>query len=178
MAGFFCLVDRLLNRFYTACGIVAAVLLVTVGICVLGSILTRLLDVYIAGLNAYSGYAMAGSSFLALAYTFRAGGHIRVAILRSKLGPTGRFFLELWCLALASGFASMLAFYLVKMTYWSWKFEERSEGAEATLLWIPQTLVAFGACVLALCCIHALIKTIVRRDADAAFDAPDGALPE
>jgi TRAP-type mannitol/chloroaromatic compound transport system permease small subunit len=51
-----------------------------------------------------------------------------------------------------------LAFYLVKMTRVSWQLGDRSEGADAILLWIPQTLVGFGATVLAICVLHHLVR--------------------
>jgi TRAP-type C4-dicarboxylate transport system permease small subunit len=169
MGAFMQTLDRVLNRAYTVCGAIGAGFLVVIAICVGLSIVTRLLGIYVAGLTAYSGYAMAASSFFALAYTFRAGGHIRVALLRHRLGPKGQLALELWCLALASLFTSFLAYYLVRMTWVSWTFGERSEGGAATPLWIPQSAVAAGAAVMAIATIHALVLTVVRREPDAAL---------
>ena len=65
-----------------------------------------------------------------------------------------------------------LAWYLVKLTWVSWKFEEKSEGAAATLLWYPQTLVAIGSIIFAISVVHGLIRVIVRRDADGAVAPP------
>jgi TRAP-type C4-dicarboxylate transport system permease small subunit len=161
--------DRSLERLYLACGIIGAGFLVVIAVCVALSIVTRLLGLYVAGLTAYSGYAMAASSFFALAYTFRAGGHIRVALLRNRLGPAGRFVIELWCLGLATLFSGFLAFYLVRMTWISWMLGEKSEGGAATPLWIPQTAVAIGATVMALAALHALIRAIATREPDAAL---------
>jgi TRAP-type mannitol/chloroaromatic compound transport system permease small subunit len=168
MRGFLQTLDRMLDRLYIACGVIGAGCLVIIAICVALSIVTRLLGLYVAGLTAYSGYAMAASSFFALAYTFRAGAHIRVALVRNRFGPTGRLVLEVWCLGLASLFTGFLAFYLVRMTWVSWVFGEKSEGGAATPLWIPQTAVAAGATVMAIAAVHALVLTIVRRDPDAA----------
>lgn len=163
--------DGMLDRLYTACGVIGAIFLVVIAVCVLLSIVTRLLGIYVAGLSAYSGYAMAASSFLALAYTFRAGGHIRVAILRNRLGLKGRLALELWCLGLASLFTGFLAFYLLRMAWISWLLGEKSEGGAATLLWIPQSAVAAGATVMAIAALHALVLAIVRREPDAGLRA-------
>lgn len=161
--------DRALDRLYTVCGVIGAGFLVLIAVCVALSIITRLLGIYVAGLTAYSGYAMAASSFFALAYTFRAGGHIRVQILRNRFGRAGQLALELWCLALASLFTGFLAFYLVRMAWVSWVFGEKSEGGAATPLWIPQSAVAAGATVMAIAAVHALVLTIVRREPDAAL---------
>jgi TRAP-type C4-dicarboxylate transport system permease small subunit len=162
------LLDRALERLYTACGVIGAIFLVVIAVCVALSIVTRLLGIYVAGLTAYSGYAMAASSFFALAYTFRAGAHIRVALVRNRFGPTGRLVLEVWCLGLASLFTGFLAFYLVRMTWFSWVFGEKSEGGAATPLWIPQSAVAAGACVMAIAAVHGLVLTIARRDPEVA----------
>lgn len=166
MSSFFCALDRGLNRLYVACGVVAACFLVLLVLLILLSIITRLLGIYVPGLNAYSGYAMAASAYLALAYTFREGGHIRVVMLRNALQGKALFALEVWCLGVASFFASYLAWYLVKMTWISYKFEEKSEGADATLLWMPQSVMAFGAAIMALTVVHALINTVVTGTPD------------
>ena len=150
--------DRLLGRLYGLCGYIAAGFMVLLAVLVMLSIVTRALGTYIPGLTEYSGYSMAASSFFALAYTFRNGGHVRVAIVRNALRGTARRILELWCVVIATGFSLYLAWYLVAMTYVSWRFEDRSEGGDAILLWIPQTGVAFGSLVMAVCMIHTLVR--------------------
>ncbi len=166
MSSFFSALDRGLNRFYGVCGVIAAGFLVLLGLLILLSIISRLLGLYVPGLNAYSGYAMAASSFLALAYTFREGGHIRVVMLRNALSGKPRYLLEVWCLAVAGFFSCYMAWFLIRMTWFSYEFEEKSEGADATLLWMPQSLMAFGATVMALTVVHALIKTLVTGTPD------------
>lgn len=168
MTTFFTRLDRFLERFYVWTGAAAAVCLVLVGICVLTSIIARATGTYIAGINEYSGYAMAASSFLALAHTFREGGHIRVALVRSRLSGKAKLWLEIWCLLVASAMSSYLAYYLVYLTWISWKFEEKSEGAAATLLWWPQSIMAAGSVIFAICVVHGLIRVVVRADPDAA----------
>lgn len=171
MSSFLCALDRSLNRFYVVCGVIAACFLVLLGVLILLSIFTRLLGIYVPGLNAYSGYAMAASSYFALAYTFREGGHIRVVMLRNSMSGRPRFVLEVWCLAIASFFACYMAWFLIRMTWFSYEFEEKSEGADATLLWMPQSLMAFGAAVMALTVVHALIKTLVTGTPDLTESA-------
>ena len=114
---------------------------------------------------------MAASSYLALAYTFREGGHIRVVMLRNAMSGRPRYLLEVWCLAIASFFACYMAWFLIRMTWFSYEFEEKSEGADATLLWMPQSLMAFGAAVMALTVVHALIKTLVTGTPDLTESA-------
>ncbi len=168
MNDFFTRLDHFLERLYVWTGAAAAVFLVLVGVCVLTSIIARATGQYIAGINEYSGYAMAASSFLALAHTFRAGGHIRVAIVRSNLAGNAKLYLEIWCLLVGTAMSSYLACYLVYLTWVSWKFEEKSEGAAATLLWWPQSIVAIGSVIFAISIAHGLVRVIVHKDPDAA----------
>ena len=158
--------DRALMRLYDLCGYIAAGFLVLLGVLVLTSILVRLAGTYIGGLTEFSGYSMAASAYFALAYTFRAGGHIRVAIVRNALKGMARKVIEIWCLVIGAGFACYLAWYLVTMTWTSWEFGDRSEGGDAILIWIPQSAMAFGAVVMAICMVHALIKALAG-DPDA-----------
>jgi TRAP-type C4-dicarboxylate transport system permease small subunit len=123
---------RSLDRLYLAAGILAGFFLISIGVLVLLSIVTRLLGVYVAGLTDYAGYAMASCSFLALAYTFGQGGHIRVALFVEKLSGARRRAAELWCLAVGTFLAGYLAWFSVKMVRVSHMLGDVSESADAT----------------------------------------------
>lgn len=154
-------IDRALSRLYRLSGYAAAVCLMAIAVLVCASIVSRLVSVYVPGLTEYSGYAMAAASFLALAYTFEHDAHIRVELVLSRLHGRARWFAELWCLGVASIVAVFLAFYLCRLVYFSWKFEEYSEGADAILLWKPQALAMTGAVILAIAVVHRLVGTAV-----------------
>lgn len=156
--------DRLLDRFYLWCGYAAATLLLALALLIITSITSRLLGVYLPGLTEYAGYAMAGSSFLALAHTLRAGGHIRVGILLNAVGGRVRRGVQLWCLGMGTLLSVYVAWYLVRMAHVSWQLGDRSEGDDAILLWIPQTLPSFGAVVLAVCFFHSLVVFLAGRE--------------
>ncbi len=153
-------VDRGLCRLYRWCGYAAAFCMVMIAVLVTMSIVTRLMSVYIPGLTEYSGYAMAAGSFLALAYTFEEKSHIRVELLLSRLGPSGRRIAEVWCLATTVVISWFLAWYMGRLVFYSWKFQEHSEGADAILLWKPQSLALVGAVVLAIAVTHHLIRCV------------------
>ena len=140
---------RSLDRLYLVAGALAGVFLVAIAVLVLLSIVTRLLGLYVPGLTVYAGYAMASSSFLALAYTFGKGGHIRVALFIDKFTGPARRVAELWCLSVGTFLAAYLAWYAVKMVRVSLLLGDVSEGADATPLWIPQIGMAAGAVLLA-----------------------------
>ena len=139
--------DRNLNKLYKFSGYVAAFFLILVAVFILIGISSRIFGFYIRGLAEYSGYCMAAASFFALAYTFIEGGHIRITLFLEKLSGAKKKFIETWCLSVASFFSGYLAFYFVKMLIISYKFQERSEGADEILIWIPQTSVAIGSTI-------------------------------
>jgi len=176
--GFLRAVDRGLDRFYGFCGYLAAAFLVLLGLLVVTSIVSRLFSTYLPGVNAYAGYAMAGCSFLALAYTFRENGHIRVALILSHLRGGARKALLLWGFGIGSLIAVYFAFYLVKMTLISWRFGDLSEGADATPLWIPQLIMAFGAIAFAICIIHNAVRFLAKGEAKDVAGTESGAAIE
>ena len=100
---------------------------------------------------------MASASFFALAYTFVEGGHIRITLFLEKLSGLKKKAVEIWCLIIASFFSGYLAFYFIKMLIISYKFQERSEGADEILIWIPQTGVAIGSTIFFISVFHQFI---------------------
>ena len=152
--------DRNLNKFYKFSGYVAAVFLILVAVFILIGISSRIFGFYIRGLAEYSGYCMAAASFFALAYTFVEGGHIRITLFLEKLSGAKKKFIETWCLSMASFFSGYLAFYFIKMLIISYKFQERSEGADEILIWIPQTSVAIGSIIFFISVSHQFILTV------------------
>ena len=152
-----------LNKIYKFSGYIAAFFLVLVAAFILIGIASRIFGFYIRGLAEYSGYCMAASSFFALAYTFVEGGHIRITLFLEKTAGNKKKYLETWCLIIASFFSGYLAFYFIKMLIISYKFQERSEGADEILIWIPQTSVAIGSSIFFICIFHKLILTTLKK---------------
>ena len=160
----FCKIDNYLRNLYRLSGYVAAVFLILVATFILIGIASRIFGFYIRGLAEYSGYCMAASSFLALAYTFGEKGHIRITLFLEKSKKSIRRLLELWCLFVATFFSGFLSFYFIKMLLISIKFQERSEGADEILIWIPQVSVALGSTIFFICVIHNFILLILKKN--------------
>ena len=152
--------NRNLNKLYRFSGYIAATFLIFVAVFILIGISSRIFGFYIRGLAEYSGYCMASASFFALAYTFIEGGHIRITLFLEKLSGFKKKIVETWCLIIASFFSGYLAFYFIKMLIISFKFQERSEGADEILIWIPQTSVAIGSTIFFISVFHQLILKI------------------
>ena len=157
-------IDNYLKNLYLLSGYMAAMFLVFVAIFILTGIASRLFGFYIRGLAEYSGYCMAASSFLALAYTFREKGHIRITLFLEKANENIKRVLELWCLSVATFFTGFLSFYFIKMLIISIDFKERSEGADEIYIWIPQTAVAIGSTIFFVCVLHNFILLILKRE--------------
>ena len=164
---------RLLDGLFDAAAALAAVLLVGVLLMVLLSILGRQLHFHVPGTDAYAGYLMAGSGFLALAHTLKRGEHIRVTLLLGALSGRWKKALEVWALGFATLLAGMFAFYSCKLAWQSNSFHDISTASDATPLWIPQIGMAAGTVILAIAFLDELVLELrgqrVLRSSDEAL---------
>lgn len=148
---------RFLDTLYDSAAALAALFLVALLGMVLLGIASRELHFMVPGTDAYAGYLMAASGFLALAHTFRRGEHIRVTLLVNALRGRWRRAVELWALGVGALLAGLFAFYAAKLAWQSWQFNDISTANDATPLWIPQLGMAVGALIFAV----ALVDTLV-----------------
>ena len=155
--------NKNLNKVYKFSGYVAALFLILVAVFILIGISSRIFNFYIRGLSEYSGYCMAAASFFALSYTFVEGGHIRITLFLEKISGTKKKYLEIWCLSVTGFFSGYLAYFFLKMLIISYKFQERSEGADEILIWIPQASVSLGSIIFFVCVLHQLILKIFSK---------------
>jgi TRAP-type C4-dicarboxylate transport system permease small subunit len=95
----------------------------------------------------YSSYLMAAAFTFGAAMTLRAGGHIRVTLVLARVSPPVRRWLETALAALGVGFTGFLAHALMNFTWRSYSSDQVSLSS-ATPLWIPQSLITFGVCLL------------------------------
>ena len=159
-----CKINNYLKALYRLSGFLAAFFLVLVAVFILTGIASRIFGFYIRGLAEYSGYCMAAASFFALSYTFVEGGHIRITLFLEKISTTKKKLLEIWCLIISSFFSGYMAFYFPKMLIISYKFQERSEGADEILIWIPQISVSLGSIIFFIAVFHQLILKIYNSN--------------
>lgn len=140
---------RLLDLIYNGAAALAAFFMVALLGMVLLSIISRQLSFHVPGVDAYAGYMMAASGFLALAHTLKKGEHIRVTLVLNALKGPPHKCLEVWALAAASLLAGLFAWYSCKLTLDSWEFNDVSTSSDSTPLWIPQLTMAIGSVVFA-----------------------------
>ena len=147
-------ISQALDWIYRLAAYLAGALLVLLCALVLYSIVARLAGLFAGGASDFAGYVMATSTFMALSYTFRTHGHIRVTLLIQTATGAVRRGIELLCLGFMSIATAYLAYYMCRLAWASYVFGDRSEGADAVLMWIPQSPVALGAVLFAVAVFH------------------------
>jgi len=150
---------RALDRLYLYSGHAAALALLAILGLVIAQMVARWMGLLFKGGAQYAGYAMAATSFLAMAYTFNHAAHIRVSLFVQTAGRWRRA-VEIWCYTLAATAGCFLAWYAVKATRLSYRINDISQGQDATPLWIPQTFMAIGAVIFAVALIDNLIRLL------------------
>jgi TRAP-type C4-dicarboxylate transport system permease small subunit len=153
----------LLNRIYDSAAALAALFMCAMLVMVLMSIIGREINFHIRGTDAYAGYCMAASGFLALAHTLKKGEHIRVTVLISRFKGGWLKGIELWALGMATLLACLMAYYSIRLSWQSYTFHDISTSNDATPLWIPQIFMALGTVVLAIAFIDELILEILGK---------------
>jgi len=183
---------RLLDGVYLLAGIMAAMFMMTILALILGGMIARWANVAFPGSTEFAGYAMACTSFFALAHALTRGAHIRVSIFLN-LGQTKRW-LDPLALFISAITATYFARYAIKTTVFSEMLNDRTQGQDQlpewlitllslpaaplaewpeiwsargsdwvfTPVWIPQLSMSIGACLLAICLWDMLTRTLIE----------------
>jgi TRAP-type C4-dicarboxylate transport system permease small subunit len=151
---------RFLDKLYAAGAVLAAIALVLIAALTLSQVIGRVIGVLIPDAGDLAGYAMAASIFLALAHTFRSGGHIRVNLLLAHVGPRLRHALECWCLIVLAVIGALFAAFSIKLVIDSHEFGDVSTGMMPMPLWIPQLSMAVGAVLLEIAVMEELVRVL------------------
>lgn len=154
---------RLLDALYDGAAWLAALFMIGLLAMVLLAIVSRLLHFHVPGTDAYAGYLMAASGFLALAHTLKRGEHIRVTLLLARLRGGARRGLEIWALFAATLLSALFAFYSVRLAWQSRQFNDISTSNDATPLWIPQLGMAIGTTILFIAFVDELVLELRGR---------------
>ncbi len=140
----------LLEGLYRGAGILSGICIVSICLIILARVIGRWLGIVVPSSDDFAGYLLAAASFLALAYTFRQGGHIRVSLFTSRLAETSMIKVERGVLLVASVLVVYLAYQLGFMVWESWDFEEVTSGYVPMPLWLVQLPMAVGMVVFAI----------------------------
>jgi len=159
---------RALDALYLTSGLLGALFLVSILCIIVAQMVCRWIGVQFPGSTDYAGYAMAASSFFALAYTLNNNAHIRVSILLNGLKGRARQLADIWCLGISTLLAGFMAWYSIRNVEMSHLIHDISQGQDATPLWIPQLALAIGSVIFTISLADHLVRTLMN--ADHTFD--------
>ena len=155
---------KTLDFLYLAAGILAALCLIAILSLIVLQMLARWTGEVFPGAPNYAGYAMAAASFFAFANALGRGAHIRVSILLNAVPTKIKWLLEIWCFGLGAAIAAYFTYYAYTFVYWSWKFNDISQGQDATALWIPQSVMVLGGGLLTIALLDNLFHLFARGE--------------
>ena len=95
-----------------------------------------------------------------LAAALRHGDHIRVTLLIQRLTGRRRWWIEVFCLAVATFLSGYFAWFAGRLVWGSYVYHDVSQNVDATPLWIPQLSMAVGLAAMFLAFLEELIETL------------------
>lgn len=126
---------RGLDLVYTASGFLAALFMIIILLLIVGQMVARWTGLVFPGATEFAGYAMAATSFFALAYALNKGAHIRVSILLN-LNDFTRKWVDLVALFTATIIATYFARYAIKTNIFSEILNDRTQGQDMVPEWL------------------------------------------
>ena len=152
--------QTLRHYFYSVSLVLSGSCLVLMTLLILSQILARTLGIVIPSSEDFAGWLLSATIFFGLAYTFNAGGHIRVTILLTRIKSLNRRFLELFNLSAAVLISAYLMFYTSYTLYDSYIYEEVTDTYLVMPLWVVQMPMAIGSLFLMLAVIDNFIDAL------------------
>ncbi|MFT4717548.1 MAG: TRAP-type C4-dicarboxylate transport system permease small subunit [Paracoccaceae bacterium] len=131
---------QVLNRLYLASGVVAACFMVMILLLIVAQMITRWSGIAFPGSTDFAGYAMAATSFFALAYALNKGAHIRVSIFLN-MNTFTKTWMDAFAMLIAAVTATYFARYAVKTNFFSEMLNDRTQGMDQVPEWV---LTPFG----------------------------------
>jgi TRAP-type C4-dicarboxylate transport system permease small subunit len=141
---------RFLDRLYAATGALGALCLAAIAVVMLLQAGMRAAGFLLRGADDMVAWFCAASAFLALAYTFRHGEHVRVSLLLNGLRGHARRHAETFCLVAALVVSAYATWAICNFVFESWKFGELAQGLIQIPIWIPQLSLVLGALVFSI----------------------------
>ena len=149
-----------LDRLYLLAGFAAGGFLIAIFILMMILSAGRPLGINLPAGDDFVSWCMAATAFLGLAHTFRYGEMIRVGLLIDQLDGRAKHVVEILALVIGTFFTGFFAYYAVRMTYDSYRFNDMAQGVLAVPLWIPQIGYAGGLLILWIAFVDELIHVL------------------
>jgi TRAP-type C4-dicarboxylate transport system permease small subunit len=126
---------RILDRLYVASGVIAATFMCTILLIIVAQMFSRWTGSTFEGSTEFAGYAMAATSFFALAHALNHGAHIRVSILLN-INDFTRFWVDAGATLIAAITATYFARYAIKTNFLSDMLNDRTQGQDQVPEWL------------------------------------------
>ncbi len=161
-----------LDRLYLAAGIAAGACIAAICLLVaaqialngLGRAFPGTVPTTIPSYADFAGYLLAGATFLALAHTLRAGGHVRVTLVTGRLPRRMAVAADAAVLLLGLALAGLLTWYMGALTAESLHYGDMSVGIVPIPLALPQSVATAGLALLCVALVHTLVELAARRE--------------
>lgn len=134
---------RILDRVYLGAGVLSAFFMVAILLLIVAQMIARWSSLTFPGSTEYAGYAMAATSFFALAYTLTRGAHIRVSIFLNMTRHT-QMWLDAFAFWAAAITATYFARYAIKTNILSKILNDRTQGQDFVPEWLLTFVSMFG----------------------------------
>ncbi|WP_299345647.1 TRAP transporter small permease [uncultured Maritalea sp.] len=167
-----------LDRIYLAAGSLSAICILTICVIVtmqvVFNLITKLLGTQFAytipSYADFAGFLLAAASFLALSYTLKHDGHIRVTLFRDMIkGPIGHL-IEITTLLICAAGAAFMTYSMFGHLMESIEYGDVSTGIIPIPLWIPQSTLLLGLALFTLALIDNTVIAILGKKPPAIDD--------
>jgi len=159
---------RHLQKLYDYCGALAGGLILCICVLISAQIVLNAFGRFSPGTFPstipsyanFSGYMLAGATFLALAHTLRSGGHIRVNLITTRMPIRVRFVVEGFTLIVAAALIGYATWFMGNLVLESVHYGDVSTGIVPIPLWIPQSAATFGIGLLLVALVHTFVDLL------------------
>lgn len=162
---------KALDWIYLAAGSLSAICILAICLLVtmqvIFNLITKILGTQFAftipSYADFAGFLLAAASFLALAYTLKHDGHIRVTLFRDMLkGSLGRV-IEIITLLVCAAAAAFMTRAMFGHLMESVEYGDVSTGIVPIALWIPQSTLLLGLALFTLALVDNAIVAILGK---------------
>jgi len=136
----------------------AIILIYAVSHILLETLLRSLFSISTHVLDEFIGFAILSITFLSLSYTLRFDGMIRVNLLTARMPQSVQHMLESLVSFVGCGMVGFFCTFLWRNFVKNWNRGAVSESVAEVPLWIPDTVVLFGAGLL---CMQLFLRGVV-----------------
>lgn len=150
---------RFVNAVANGAAVLSGVAIVLILLLVCIEVVLRQLNISLLVVDEICGYLNAAAVFLALAYTLRDGGFIRVELVYDNLKGAVKQAVRWFIVVTGTIYVAVLLYFTIIHVYYLYRKDVRAVSIIETPEWIPQTAAVIGLA----CLLLQLVAFIVNR---------------